>query len=286
MPEVSVIIPTLNSRFFIGGCLQSVFSQEYQNFEVIVVDNGSQDQTCSFIKNKYPQVILVENEKNLGAAKARNQGIDIAKGRWLLTLDCDVILRDNFLGELMACSTDYMGMLQPKILHADRRRIYSCGVFLSKMRRFYDIGKDSIEIGEFSEGKDIFGVCSAAGFYNRAMLNEIKERTGYFDERFFFLVEDVDLAWRAREKGWHAFFCPDAVCYHSGNSSGISYKFRQYLCFRNRYFMIKKNEKGALTSRLPYLLLYDIPRLLFLLVTNRLTLRALREVRDFNKTYV
>jgi len=74
------------------------------------------------------------------------------------------------------------------------------------------------------------------------MLWELKEETGYFDERFFFLVEDVDLAWRAQKKGWKALFYPKGVCYHSGNSSRTNGKLRQYFCFRNRYLMILKNE--------------------------------------------
>jgi len=74
------------------------------------------------------------------------------------------------------------------------------------------------------------------------MLEEIREKTCYFDERFFFLVEDVDLSWRAQKKGWKALYYPEAVCFHYGNSSGSSKRLRQYLCFRNRYLMIRKNE--------------------------------------------
>ena len=89
---LSVIVLTFNSIKFIKPCLDSVFSQGYKDFEVIIVDNGSSDGTGGFIKDNYPQVALIENNENLGAAKARNQGIERARGDWVLTLDCDVVL--------------------------------------------------------------------------------------------------------------------------------------------------------------------------------------------------
>lgn len=105
----------------------------------------------------------------------------------------------------------------------------------------------------------------AAALYKRKMLEEIKEDNGYFDERFFFLVEDVDLAWRAQRRGWKTIFCPEAVCYHFGNSSGYDKKIRQYLCFRNRLLLISKNERifGKI-KLIPLFFIYDLPRLLFL----------------------
>jgi len=101
MPEVSIIILTFNSIRFIKPCLDSIFAQDYPAPEVIIVDNGSKDNTVSFIKQNYPQVILIENKENLGACKARNQAIEVAKGRWILTLDCDIILKEDFLKKIM-----------------------------------------------------------------------------------------------------------------------------------------------------------------------------------------
>ena len=89
MKECSIIILTFNGIRFIGACLDSILAQDFQDFEVIVADNGSTDDTVSFIKKNYPRVILIENKENLGACKARNQGIKVAQGRWILALDCD-----------------------------------------------------------------------------------------------------------------------------------------------------------------------------------------------------
>ena len=270
---LSIIILTFNSIKFIGPCLDSIFNQDCQDVEVIVVDNGSRDGTVDLVKKEYPQVILIENRQNLGACKARNQGIEVSCGEWVLTLDCDAILENNFLSKIINIIKDLpprIGILQPKILTTDKKTIYSCGIYLSWLRRFFDIGKGKRDSIQFSEPKYIFGACSAAAFYKREMLEDIKEDTGYFDERFFFLVEDVDLAWRAQRKGWKALYSPQTVCCHTGNSSGISKEKRQYLCFRNRYLMIRKNE--ALFGKLKLFALsscYESLRFLYLLFNNR-----------------
>jgi len=283
MPKISIVIINFNSRNFIQSCLSSVFSQDYLDFEVVVIDNGSQDDTHCYIKKNYPQVIFIENKENLGACRARNQGIEASRGEWILTLDCDIILEKDFLSKASKIIKNLhptIGILQPKILKSDKKTIYSCGIYLSWLRKFYDIGKGQKDLGQYDNTKYIFGACSASAFYNRRMLQEIKENAGYFDERFFFLVEDVDLCWRANKKGWKAMFMPDTLCYHFGNSSNTSRKMRQYLCFRNRYYSLLKNEgfKKYFKRFLP-LLFYDLPRLIYLLLTNEYMLRGGKEIR-------
>lgn len=272
-PGISVIIATYNSESFIRPCLESVLKQACGGIEVMVIDNGSKDGTPDIIKDGFPAVRVIENTVNLGAAEARNQGIRLAKGEWILVLDCDTILEDNFLSSIVKIigRLPYkVGMLQPKILDLDKKTIYSCGIYLSWSRRFYDIGSQKYDRGQFNRPRGILGPCSAAAFYRRKMLDEVKEDTGYFDRRFFFLVEDVDLAWRARIRHWKCMLIPEAVCYHIGNSSGWDKKYRQYLSLRNRYFAIRKNDGilWYLIKILP-LIFYDFPRLFYLAVTNR-----------------
>jgi GT2 family glycosyltransferase len=267
---LSVIILTFNSKKFIKSCLDSVFSQNFRDFEIIVVDNGSEDDTVNFIKENYPEIVLIENKENLGAAKARNQGIRASKGDWILTLDCDVILERDFLSkmkEALENIRDNIGILSPKILKKDRKTIDSVGIYLSPSYRFYDLGKGYRDSGQFNEQRYVFGASACCALYKREMLEDIAVDGQYFDERFFFLVEDVDLAWRAQRKGWRGLFYPQAICYHTGNSSNTSKKLRQYLCWRNRKLLLKKYSpnkfKLAMVS-----LFYDLPRLLFLFLTN------------------
>jgi hypothetical protein len=187
-------------------------------------------------------------------------------------LDCDVILGEGFISGIFKAIEDpgaNVGMIQAKILQPDRKTIYSCGIYISKLLlRFYDIGKGLNDQGQFDQNRRIFGACSAAAVYNRKMLEAIKEKTGYFDERFFFLFEDVDLAWRSQRSGWKALFEPGLVCYHKGNSSGTCRKIRQYLCLRNRCLTLIKNR--ALNWYFLPLFFYDIPRMLYILISNRI----------------
>lgn len=270
--ETSIVILAFNSMKFIKSCLDSVFIQNQNNLEVIAVDNGSKDGTPGFIKKNYPEVILIENRGNFGAAKAKNQGIDASTGKWILTLDCDVILEKDFLEKMKRViekseETRSIGMLQPKILNMDRRTIYSCGIYFTKLRRFYDIGDGRPDSARFNVSGLIFGACCAAGIYNREMLLDIKDDTGYFDERFFFMVEDVDLALRAQIKGWKALFCPEAACYHYGNSSFSNKQLRQFLCWRNRRLLLEKQRPDRFISFF-ISIFYDFPRLVFLFLTN------------------
>lgn len=284
MAEISIIIPVYNGINFIEGCLDSITLQTYKEFEIIVVDNGSTDNTPFLIEENYSRVRVVKNKKNLGTCKARNQAIEITQGKWVLSLDCDIILEKNFLAKIIMFankSEESIGMFQPKILKSDKKMIYSCGIYLSKLRRFYDIGWGKFDNGESNDSEYIFGVCSAAALYKREMLEDIKQDGQYFDEDFFFLVEDVDVAWRAQRNGWRAISFPDAVCYHYGDSSGFGKQYRQYLSFRNRYFLILKNEDArGVVKIILLLIIYDIPRLFYLLFVNKYTLKALREVKD------
>ena len=275
---ISVIILTLNSIKFIKPCLDSISNQKVDLIELIVVDNGSNDGTVIFIKENYPQIRLIENRLNLGAAKARNQGIEIAHGEWMLSLDCDVVLDKDFfynISNALKDASSLVGMIQPKILEPDKKTIYSTGIFISFLRRFYDIGKGRKDLGQFDKTEYISGVCSAAALYNKDMLNEISQGVDYFDERFFFLFEDVDLSWRAQKKGYKAVFYPSAVCYHYGNSSETPKKVRQYLCLRNRYYTLLKND-SIKNYILPFIF-YDLPRLLWILIINPSALKAVKD---------
>ncbi|MDD5729573.1 MAG: glycosyltransferase family 2 protein [Candidatus Omnitrophica bacterium] len=271
-PLLSIVVITYNSEKYIRPCLDSVFSQDFRDFELIVVDNGSRDKTLELVRQHYPCAGLVENNFNLGAAKARNQGLKLSKAEWVLCLDCDICLGEGFLRELAnktGQAPSFIGAIQAKILKSGQNTIYSAGIFLSHARRFHDIGRGRKNSAEFDKPGLIFGGCSAASCYRRKMLSDIEDESGCFDESFFFLVEDVDLSWRAQKKGWKTSYAPSLSCYHHGNSSGFNKGERQYFCFRNRLKMILKNESvfGKI-ALVPVFLFYDLPRFSILLLRN------------------
>ncbi len=269
---ISIVILTHDSADFIPACLDSLLRQKGEA-EIIVVDNGSRDDTRRHLRSYAKDIFLIANPDNLGPCRGRNQGISAAKGEWVLTLDCDVLLEDGFIAALEQKIRELgprTGMVQPKILTPDKKRIYSCGVYLSWGRRFFDIGQGEENRGNFSRPEFVFGACAAAALYRRSMLEEIKESTGYFDERFFFFVEDVDISWRARRKGWQCLFAPEIVCTHAGKSTMYDRDLQQYYCARNRFYTIRKNEGIVryLAKVFPPLF-YDLPRAVYLFFRNR-----------------
>lgn len=283
MPKVSIIIVTRNAIKIIKDCLCSVFAQDFKDFEVIVVDNDSEDGTREFIKKNFPQVRLIENKKNLGFCQANNQGINISQGEYILTLNSDVVLEKKFLNELMReveNSSSEIGMFSPKILKMDKKTIYSTGIILTRTRRFCNRGSGEIDYGQYDTRKEIFGSSAASALYKKKILDKIKiGENEYFDNDFFFLVEDVDLAWRANLKGFKGYFVPSAICYHLGNSSGMNKKRRQYLSFRNRYLMLIKNEnRDYFFKNLGYFIIYDISRFFYLIFTNFFIFKAISQM--------
>jgi GT2 family glycosyltransferase len=271
--DISVIIVTYNSAGSIAACLDSIFRQDNAAVEIIVVDNGSADNSIEIIKSGYSRVKIIENRENLGAPCARNQAIDCSRGEWVLTLDNDVVLKDGFIHgfrRLKEGLPDTTGMVCPNILTHDGKRIYSQGIYLSALKRFYDYGSNKPGDFLYRHTDKVIGPCSAAAFYKRIMLERVKQDTGYFDKRFFFLIEDVDLAWRCRIAGWDSVFCQQAVCYHRGNSCQADKKARQYLSYRNRKLMIEKNVNGIDRFK-PNILsgAYEFARALYLYVFNR-----------------
>ncbi|MDD5669017.1 MAG: glycosyltransferase family 2 protein [Candidatus Omnitrophica bacterium] len=263
----SIIVVTFNSEKYIKDCLDSIYAQECVNPEIIVVDNGSRDKTCDIVRDSYPRVILIRNTVNMGACKARNQGIEKAGGEWILILDCDVILEKGFLEKILEYA-EALGreavVLQPKIMRPDGKRIFSCGIRRLPLGRFTDIGKGMKDTKVFNSPEEIFGACCAAALYKRSILEQVKETTGYFDERLFFLFEDVDLSWRIMNKGGKTVFIPSARCYHHGNSSQSDFFLRQYLCWRNRKFILKKQDYLNFFA----VCFYDFPRFLWLKIIN------------------
>lgn len=274
---ISIVIAGYNAGKYLSLCLDSIYKQTYKNFEIIFIDNGSIDDTASILK-LYPDVRLIDNADNRGFCIANNQGISIAKGSYILTLNSDIILDENFLTEMKrAIEANDIVLFGAKILSNDGKTIDSSGLVLSWFYRFFDRGRGEIDRGQYDNQLDILGPCAAAALYRKDMLEDIKYKGEYFDEDFFFLGEDFDLAWRAKKKGRDARFVPKAVCYHARNSTGFNSSFRQYLSFRNRYFLLIKN----LNLNIGYLavfFLYDIPRLIYMLLTNKYTCRALYEM--------
>jgi GT2 family glycosyltransferase len=269
MPEISTIVVTYNSASCIENCLDSFYAQGFDDCEVIVVDNGSQDNTVSLIKCKYPGIILIENAQNYGACRARNQGILRSQGEFVVFLDHDVKLTGHFLSTMLEGikKEDNISSVGPKILNADGKTIYSAGLHISFLRRIHDIGKGQVSGGYLDQERLVFGLSLAAALFRRKALEDIKWQGEYFDDDFFYFFEDADISWRLQKKGWRALYAPAAVCFHSAGGSRRRDGISRFFCLRNRYLLLLKNESLAgFLSLFFVFFIYDLWRNIFVML--------------------
>lgn len=282
MIRFSILIVAYNSERHIRQCLDAIFKQDFYSYEIIVIDNASSDRTREIAEEYKTRVRIKYNDKNFGFSEGVNIGIAMSSGEYILTLNPDVVLENNFLSQannsINGLGSD-VGMLGVKILKADSEKLIdSTGLVLSGFFRFFDRGHGARDSGQYDKSTDILGPCAAAAIYKREMLDDVRIGGEYFDRDFFYLVEDFDIALRARKNGWKGLYLPNAVCHHKRNGSGMARKYRQCYAFRNRYFLILKNIEIK-PHFLFYFLVYDIPRLIFLFFTNPYALGAIINTR-------
>lgn len=278
---ISIVIPTYNSKDCLEKALNSIFIQNYKDIEVVMVDNGSSDGTSELLKEQFPLVKLITNNQNEGSSFARNQGIELSKGDYILFMDSDTYLDKNFLANLRKVLDklpSHIAGISPKILDAKSKKVFSCGLYVSRLYRVYDVGRDRAS-DAFPYEFTITGPNTCCAVFRRGSLEEVKSGGSYFDKDFFFLFEDADLALRLKKKGYLSVFAPSLLCYHDGNGSKTSEEFRRFLCFRNRWHMILKSKKNLrLMLFLLRSFLYDFPRTLHFVLTNRYSLVAFKDI--------
>lgn len=243
---VSVVILNWNGMRYIGRCIESVLQQTYKNLEIIIIDNGSTDDSVELVKEKYPKVKLIKNKVNEGFCRANNTGFKLARGEYILPLNYDVILTKTFLEEMVRIMERYpnAGIVGGKLLSmTNKQTIDSTGHIILKNRVPLDRGRGEIDKGQYDREEPMFGISGAAPLYRWNMLEAIKINGEYFDESFFSYFEDVDIEWRAQLLGWSCIYTPKAVAYHYGGVTHLS-RTREmaYHLFKNRFLMILKND--------------------------------------------
>ena len=222
-PLVSIIIVNYNGIKFVESCVRSVLDTEYDNFEVIFIDNASSDGSLSAVRGKFSfdkRLKIIENSQSLGPVKARNIGIKCSSGKYAAFLDNDTEVDRKWLDALVAEfeADDTIGGAQSKLLLSDKKTFDSCGHYLSIIGFPYEVGVGQIDSGQYNRLVSIFGAKSAAMFTRRKAL----EKAGYFDEDYFMHSEETDLSWRLWLNGYRIIYVPQSVVYHKkgGSSDG------------------------------------------------------------------
>lgn len=206
-PLVSVIIVNFNGRRHLERCLESLMQADYENFEVILVDNGSCDGSVEFVEEKYPQIKIKKLEKNYGFAEPNNIGAKIASGEFLLFLNNDTVVTPNFIAELVNTTNQ-----DPQIA--------ICQSMLLKPNGDVDSGGDFVDtLGRAYSSKnrptDTRYILSARGA-SMIVRKDVFWKLGGFDESYFASFEDVELGWKAWLWGYKVIVVPKSIVYHLG----------------------------------------------------------------------
>jgi len=241
MTNVSIIIPSLNGRHLLAECLPALMKQTYLNYDVIVIDNGSNDNSVDWLKRSYPHVTIIENDKNLGFAAAINQGIRNSKSQYVVTLNNDVVVDPDWLESLVniADTDSRLGMCASKMVFWHQpTMINSRGISIDRAGIVWDRDGGQDDALWTDEKREVFGPCAGAALYRRKMLDVI----GLFDEAYFVYFEDVDLAWRARAAGWECAYVDTArACHHHSATSVRGSQFKNIQLGKNKVRLLLKN---------------------------------------------
>ena len=214
-PKISVIIVNYNGKKLLEKCLESLFKTDYNNFEVILVDNNSTDGSMEFVTKNYPKIIVIKLDSNKGFAEPNNIGAKIAKGEYLLFLNNDTVTTTNFISEMVKVleKDEKIAICQSLLLKPDGN-IDSSGDFIDKMGIVYNSKTKTDEIKEISSAR---GACML-------IRKKIFDKLGGFDEKFFFSFEDVDLGWRSWILGYKVVIVPNSIVYHSAGKTSSNFK--------------------------------------------------------------
>lgn len=251
---VSVIIPNFNGLDLLKICLPSLRKQSFKNFEVILVDNGSDDGSVEFIKKNYPEFICLELNKNYGFAKAINRGIKKSKGRYLMLLNNDTEVDKSCIEYLVKAAYDHLevGFISAKILNFYKRNtVDNAGDYLDCVGHQLSRGLGERDGTKFKVGYYIFLATGSGCLISK----EVFDRVGLFDEDFFFYMEDADFFFRAQLAGFKGWFEPKAKIYHKrGATSSKVLPNTGSLVFQNMTEMIIKDfPKTLLLHKLNWL---------------------------------
>jgi GT2 family glycosyltransferase len=265
-PRVTVVIPNWNGLPHLPECLEGVFAQSFADFEVLLVDNASGDGGVAWVRERYPQVRVIERADNGGFAAAVNDGIRAARGEYVALLNNDTVVDPGWLAALVeALDThgDYDVAASRMVLYDDPGRlnaagdVYTVGRLAGRNRGF---GRPA---SRYAVAERVLGACAGAALYRRRLFDEI----GLFDEDFFLMSEDTDFSLRCLIAGKRCLYVPAARVRHKVRASiddGPEWEMLR-LGARNEAIVAVKDLPAGLLLLSPLIWPYRFMRLTFLL---------------------
>lgn len=279
----AIIIVNYNKKELLEKCLASIFLMNHDDFNVIVVDNGSKDESIQAVQKKFRDVMIINMRYNSGFCKANNVGIQKAideGSQNIILLNNDTEVDRDFLSTLIdeVDEKKSIGMVAPKVLFfSHKNKIDSAGMCITSdgmaVNRFL-----SEESEKASEKSEVFCPTGAAALFTVELLNDIKQDNMFFDEDYEYYFEDLDMGWRARLRGWKCMYTPDSVVYHHKNATSGGYsKFIAFYTNRNIFYNIIKNYPSFYFCKALFLSLMRYPYLLALAIFKKGTVSKFKK---------
>jgi GT2 family glycosyltransferase len=257
-PLASILIVTWNGRALLERCLPAVMAQTIADREIVVVDNGSTDGSAELVATGWPGAILVRSATNRQFAGGNNLGLPRCRGQYVALLNNDCLPEPDWLAQALAVAErERTGMVATcQLRPAPAATIDSAGIALDRAAIAWDRGGGAADGSGRAAWPPLFGPSGGAALYSRALFEDV----GPFDAELGMYYEDVDLAWRARLRGWGCAEAPLARATHVGAATaGANAPTKRFLLGRNKLWVAAKCYPGpALGRYLAAIVLYDL----------------------------
>lgn len=247
-PLIAVVILNWNGKKWLEQFLPSVTASTYHNYEVIIADNASTDDSRAFLQQYYPKLRIIRLSQNFGFTKGYNEALKMVEADYYVLLNSDVEVQAGWLEPMLALleNDPSIAACQPKVLSFHDKKMFeyagAAGGWMDKYGYPFARGRvfDTCEEdhGQYDDAQPIFWATGAALFIRARIFHDMKG----FDEYFFAHQEEIDLCWRIQLAGYKIYSCPAAVVYHVGGGTLHKENPRKtFLNFRNNKIMLSKN---------------------------------------------
>jgi GT2 family glycosyltransferase len=247
-PKVAIVILNWNGVGHLRKFLPSVLSSVWPNLSIIVGDNASTDGSVEFIKTEYPAVKIIENDANYGFTGGYNRVLAQVEADYFILLNSDVEVFPGWIAPVIDLmeSDPSIAVAAPKIKSYTQKDYFehagAAGGYIDRFgypfcqgRMFYEIEKDN---GQYEQSHEVFWASGAAMFIKKCCWEE----AGGFDESFFAHMEEIDLCWRLKNRGYKVMYCAASEVFHLGGGTlNAENPFKTYLNFRNNLLLLKNN---------------------------------------------
>ncbi len=250
MPLVTVIVVTLNNLNLLRNCLRSLYAQDYEAIEIVVVDNGSDEDVSDKFLAEFPGVRMVRLNKNRGFAGGNNRGIETAQGKYVALINNDAVAAPQWISSLVATaeSDANIGAVASVVIDGNRPEVLdSCGVGIS-LDGMSRQAMRGTPVPQLTQPKEVLLFSGCACLLRREALKEV----GLFDEDFFAYCEDTDLGLRLRRAGWNIVAAPGAYVHHYYSMTGGKFSLQ-------KIYWVERNHLWVAIKNFPWFLLIVVP---------------------------